>query len=187
MGFPEIVYDHVVTNPLRTFIKKEDFNELRKISSNGNESAFDGDINVDSVIKILETISKKMKIAPCNIEWNSNPNSWFFVNFFPTVYFVNESHKHNKKCVIPSLKTQELYLKHEPFIRIFSNSRTGCKITKIAKTHNFNMGKRFHYFGVTTKNNILQFGKKVKTKKNKSVKFNFVNSLKYDIKYLKKI
>ena len=35
------------------------------------------------------------------------------------------------------MKTTELYLEHEPFIRIFSNSKDGCKIKDLKKTHKF--------------------------------------------------
>jgi hypothetical protein len=41
------------------------------------------------------------------------------------------------------MDTKELFIPHEPFIRIFSNSKTGCKVTNIAKSHNFNMNKLF--------------------------------------------
>ena len=174
MGFPEIVYNQIVTKPLKSFISRNDFDDLRKITLDGKEIEFDDKMDTGKVLEILKQISKKMKSTPCNIEWNSNPNSWFFVNFFPTQHYINDSHKHNKKCVCPSLETQELYLTHEPFIRIFSNSRAGCKITKIAKTHNFNMGKRFQYFGKTKKNNTFTFGKGK-------------GNLKSDIKYLKKL
>ena len=135
--------------------------------------------NIEELIKKLDIIAKSFNTVECNIEWNSNPNAWFFVNFFPTKHYINESHKKNGKHVMPITSTKELYLIHEPFIRIFSNSKTGCKITKIAKTHNFAMskviGKHFN-FG----NHLIRkstFGKKL------NLNLNLIN---YDIKYLLK-
>ena len=147
VGFPEINDDHIVTNPLSKTISQEDFDDLRLIDVNGKESEFTGKITTGEVTKVLREIARKFDSTPCNIEWNNNPNAWFFVNFFPTQHYINDSHKKNNKYIMPQNETNELYLPHEPFIRIFSDSKTGCKITKIAKTHNFNMGRRFHYFG----------------------------------------
>jgi hypothetical protein len=154
MGFPSVEDDYIKTTPASSFLKKDDLENLRKIDTNGNEETLNKN-NIAELVKKLEEIADQFDTVPCNIEWNSNPNAWFFVNFFPTQHFLNESHKKNGKYVMPKMDTTELFLKNEPFIRIFSNSKTGCKITKIAKTHNFksgasaatgsafNMGKRF--------------------------------------------
>jgi hypothetical protein len=41
---------------------------------------------------------------------------------------------------MPKVNANYVHLTTEPFIRVFSNSKTGCKIKKIAQTHKFNMG-----------------------------------------------
>ena len=49
---------------------------------------------------------------------------------------------------MPSIGTTELVIPNEPFIRIFSNSKNGCKIRKLAKKYNFkifNTNKRFKF------------------------------------------
>ena len=158
VGFPEINFDHVVTNPISKFISTSDFDDLRSIDINGIESEFPGKITIQEITKVLGEIAKKFNSAPCNIEWNNKPNTWFFVNFFPTQHYISEAHKKNNKYIMPQKETNELYLPHEPFIRIFSNSKTGCKITRIAKTHNFNMKRRFHYFGANCKSSKKTFG-----------------------------
>ena len=168
-GFPEIVYDHIVTKPLKGFI--DSFDDLREINKKGQENEFNGKVNAEIVTKTLKDIARKFNSTPCDIKWNSNQNSWFFVNFFPSEHFINETHKNIKqKFVMPEKDTKEMYLKQEPFIRIFSNTKTGCKVTKIAQTHNFNMGKRFSYFGKTCKR-LHTFG-------------NTLNRLNSDINYL---
>jgi hypothetical protein len=160
VGFPEINDDHIVTNPLSKTISQEDFDDLRLIDVNGKEHEFTEKITTGEVTKVLREIARKFDSTPCNIEWNNNPNAWFFVNFFPTQHYINDSHKKNNKYIMPQNETNELHLPHEPFIRIFSDSKTGCKITKIARTHNFNMGRRFHYFGAKKSGDTFGFGAK---------------------------
>ena len=135
MGFPSVTDDFITTTPMDKFLKKDDLDNLRKINQFGEEDELKG--NIAELVKKLHLIANEFNTVKCNIEWNSNPNAWFFVNFFPTKHYINESHKKNGKHIMPNTSTKELYLTHEPFIRIFSNNVTGCKITKIAKTHNF--------------------------------------------------
>ncbi len=145
VGFPSILDDKVVTQPIDKYLSKEDLENLRKINHQGEEDTINAKSIQDLVVK-LKKISKDFDSVPCSIEWNSNPNAWFFVNFFPSEHYLNNHHKKNNKFVMPNLNTQQIYIRsQEPFIRIFSNSKTGCKITKIAQTHNFNMGKHFSF------------------------------------------
>jgi hypothetical protein len=171
MGFPSITGDYITNTPLKSFIKDSDFESLRSINKMGEESNLDKS-DVNEITKILESIAKKFNSVPCAIEWNSNPNAWFFVNFFPTQHYINNVHKRKNKYVMPETSTKQLYITHEPFIRIFSNNATGCTVSKIAKTHNFNMNKKFIYNSNIPRNST--FGK------NKL-------QLRYDIKYLKKL
>jgi len=146
IGFPSIVGDYIVTMPANKTIGPDDLENLRKIDANGNEFA-SGDLKIHEIIERMKKIAKEFDSVPCSIEWNSKPNRWFFVNFFPTQHFINETHKTKGKFSMPKPDTDELVLPHEPFIRIFSNSSTGCKVTNIAKTHNFNMGRKFSFNG----------------------------------------
>ena len=144
MGFVTVTDNHITTLPANKVLTHEELENLRKISHLGEETDSDEE-SIHKLLQKLKTITKKLNIVPCNIEWNSNPNAWFFVNFFPTEYFINNSHKNNNTHLMPSVSAKHLYLTNEPFVRIFSNSKNGCKVSKIAKTHNFNMGKLFKY------------------------------------------
>jgi hypothetical protein len=146
MGFPSVAGDYIITMPANKTLGKDDLEDLRKIDANGNEYSADP-IKINEIIVKIKEIAKKFDSVPCSIEWNSKPNTWFFVNFFPTKHFINETHKMNGRFSMPKPDTDELVLPHEPFIRIFSNASTGCKVTKIAKTHNFNMGRKFSFNG----------------------------------------
>jgi hypothetical protein len=157
VGFPSISDDKVITQPITKYLSKDDLENLRKINNSGEEDTFNAKSIHDLVIK-LKKISKDFDTVPCSIEWNSNPNAWFFVNFFPTQHYLNNTHQRKNKFVMPETSTQQIYIKdQEPFIRIFSNSKTGCKVTKIAHTHNFNMGKRFSFGNHKTRKST--FGK----------------------------
>ena len=62
VGFPEIVYDHIVTKPLGKVLSKEDFDDLRLIDTNGKEREFTEKITSQEIINTLKTISKKFKL-----------------------------------------------------------------------------------------------------------------------------
>lgn len=180
MGFPSVEDNYIKTTPAYSFLNKDDLEILRKIDSNGNEEMVEKS-SISEVIKKLKDIAYKFETIPCNIEWNSNPNAWFFVNFFPTQQFLNKCHKKNGKYIMPQTDTKELFLKNEPFIRIFSNSNTGCKITKIAKTHNFKSGAS------TATGSAFNMGKHFSMgnqKKRKSTFGKTNNSLCSEISYL---
>jgi len=149
VGCPTITDTYITTKPIDKFLSKDDLENLRSINEFGEESDIKN-TDISSILTKLEVIASKNKSVPCNIEWNSHPNSWFFVNFFPTKHFINGSHKKNGKHVMPSIGTTELVIPNEPFIRIFSNSKNGCKIRKLAKkfkfkTQDFNTNKRFKF------------------------------------------
>ena len=165
VGFPCITDDYITTKPLKSYITKDDLENLRNIDNMGKESDA-STISIHEIEKIIKNIATKFDSAPCLIEWNSNPNAWFFVNFFPTKYYQTNC---LKKYTVPD-KNADTSISHEPFIRIFSNKGTGCKITDIAKYHNFNMNKQFH-FGVVKEshcpchfgqcNHLIQLNKEI--------------------------
>jgi len=169
MGFVSVTDDHFTTSPATTFLTHDDLENLRKISHVGEESDPD-EVTLHKLLSTLKTIAKKLNSVPCNIEWNSNPNAWFFVNFFPTQRYINEAHLKSGKHIMPNVSDKQIYLTHEPFIRIFSNSKNGCKVNNIAKNHNFksaassatgaafNMGKLFKHGKISKRK--FTFGKR---------------------------
>jgi hypothetical protein len=142
MGCPELDGKCIKTVPVAEYI--DDYDGLRSINEFGEEHDPSSKIKIKKMLEKLKMIEKDFESTPCNIEWNSNPNAWFFVNFFPTEYYVNTRYRKGGKYIIPEENHPELRLKHEPFIRIFSNSKDGCKITHIAQKHNFNTNKVFN-------------------------------------------
>ena len=144
MGFPSVVDDFIITKPVENFLSKDDLENLRKINKFGEEDLLHKN-SIHELVKRLKVIAKKFNKAPCSIEWNSNPNAWFFVNFFPTQHYINNTHKRKDKHVMPEVNADDLYIPHEPFIRIFSNNKNGCKVSHIAKNNNFNQKKLFNF------------------------------------------
>ena len=188
MGCPEVDGKTITTKPLKDYLNSDDLKNLRKINEFGEEETV-GKKSITELLKKLKLIEKDFDTTPCNIEWNSKPNTWFFVNFFPTAYYMNKRYLKNGKYTSPDPNTNELYLTHEPFIRIFSNDKTGCNFESIAKTHNFNINKKFK-FG---KNSRVKssFGKRTSVKRTNiksanvkriNIKLKQINS---EIKFLK--
>ena len=172
MGCPEVDGKTIITTPLKDYLTKDDLNNLRKINEFGDESSVNK-INITELLKKLKLIEKDFESTPCNIEWNSKPNTWFFVNFFPTVYYIKKRYIKNGKYTTPNINTTELCLKHEPFIRVFSNTKIGCDSKTMAKTHNFNIGRQFSIGNCVSRKTT--FGKI------KNI-FSFIND---EIRYLK--
>jgi hypothetical protein len=131
-GFVEVEKNYIVTLPLIEYIS--DLDELRSLSISGYESKHS--CKKTKNLKIaFEKIIKKMNELPCDTEWNSHKNAWFLINFFPTNHYLN-----NKGHTTPNKKNCDtMKLNHEPFIRVFSNSKDGCTINKIAKNNSFSM------------------------------------------------
>ena len=165
MGCPEVEDNCIKTTPLKNYLTKDDLNNLRSINAMGQEESI-GKKNISELLDKLKKINLNFNNVPCNIEWNSNPNTWFFVNFFPTQHYIDGRHHNGKKFIIPEIKAQGLYLEQEPFIRIFSNTKDGCNVQNIAKTHEFKMkSKTFNKATFHIKNpkhKISSFGKRKK-------------------------
>ena len=179
MGFPVVTDDYITTKTLKNYLTTDDLENLRRINQFGDEDSLN-DKTINDLVEKLKIISKDFNSAPCKIEWNSNPNAWFFVNFFPTQHYINNHHrKENGEFIMPKKDAEGLFLTHEPFIRIFSNNKSGCKITKIAKTHNFNMNKKFSFGGSLHRKST--FGK---SKQTLFIKKRTLSSLNSDIHYL---
>ena len=138
-GFLEVEKNYITTSPTKNYIN--DLDDLRSISENGKES--DTTIKkIKDLLPALEKIIHKMNEMPCDTEWNNHHNAWFFVNFFPTVYYTTSGYISGKKYITPIKKMCKfMILDHEPFIRIFSNSNDGCTITSISQKNNFSSFK----------------------------------------------
>jgi hypothetical protein len=184
-GFPEVDDDHIITNPAKKYIDKDALSELRRIGKFGEES----DVkkvkqSVSDLVSQFEKIVKKFDEKPCEISWNSkNPDAWFFVNFFPSNWYINGKYKNEKNYKSKSITPNKadlnyIVLNHEPFIRIFSNQKEGCSMKSIAEKNNFKRGntlftKKFN-FGKPVVVNLtneelnrlsMEFGKKNLDKK----------------------
>jgi hypothetical protein len=136
-GFPEVDDKTIVSSPLKKYIRTEDLKELRTVSKFGVESSISKS-KITDLIKKLKTVCHKFNNVDCNVVWNNNPNAWFFVNFFPSMYYINKGYLKNGKLVCPDKKLANMiYLKHNPFIRIFSNKKEGCTVNTIKQNNKF--------------------------------------------------
>jgi hypothetical protein len=146
-GFPEVQDSCIVTSSIKNYVTPDDFESLRTIDKKGQEDDFSG-AKINDLIKKLKMISSKFNETKCNIVWNNNPNAWFFVNFFPTEYYVQAGYRDGQRFVGPNKSDISLLtLAHEPFIRIFSTKKEGCSINTIGKKNNFKLGKPSYSMG----------------------------------------
>jgi len=136
VGFPEMENNYIVNIPMKEYISPEDLKEILHISESGKE--INGRIN--NAISKFKIILKKFNANKCTSSWNNNPNSWFWVNFFPSNYYNPDLKKSPPKIDKP------IVILKQPFIKIFSNSSEGCSITEIGKIHNFKINKRTESF-----------------------------------------
>ena len=105
---------------MKDYISKEDLNSINPISVAGEEIP---NISLKNVLSKFKKILSRFKSKKCNSMWNSNnPNSWFWVNFFPND---NYNQKTFKKITISK----------NPYIKIFSTNSEGCSINQIYKNH----------------------------------------------------
>lgn len=133
-GFPIVEDNYFINLPIKEYITPEELNDLRVVNVKGQESS-PNIKNITEIIKKIKSVFETFEQNKCTSEWNNNPNSWFFVNFFPTLSFLNKDYLKGTTFVEPTV--QDFKLKYEPFIRIFSNESEGCKIHEIAKKNKF--------------------------------------------------
>ena len=138
IGFPEMEDNKIVNSTLNNYISRDDLKDMRDIDIDGGDETVSKINNVNQIVKILDKLLIKFKTNECKGTWNNNPNSWFFVNFFPSTHYLNKKHLINGKYSAP-LQSKN-FLTIEPFIRIFSTAKDGCSINKIVKLNNFNIG-----------------------------------------------
>ena len=138
VGFPETRNNGIYTYALSNYISNDIIHEvLRNISSTGDESELSKNISIKELLHSFKKILDTFDANICKSQWNNNPNLWFYVNFFPNMYYRTGLHKP------PSTKEFNLLsISSEPYIIIFSDKSTGCSVNQISKTYDFG-----HKFG----------------------------------------
>ena len=176
VGFPVISGTKIINKSVKDYIQKDDLKELRSINAKGEESTF-GKKNIIEIIKIINNIAEKFNTKKCAITWNSNPNAWFFVNFFPSENYNQKSYQKGDKLVTPDKKIPVIN-GVEPFIRIFSSQKDGCSVEKIRNNFKFKIGKMTFKTGGQRSCKNCGFGKTLKTLKTFSKKKELIMDLK---------
>ena len=153
-GFPEVHKNVIKCTPAKENI--DSFDDLREINEFGQENHFETAKNANAIVNRYRSIANYIDgTNKCSSTWNNkNANKWFFINFFPSIYYVQRSYLQNNRYTTPNVKfMKQITLNHEPFIRIFSNQKEGCNIVSIGKKNNFqtkfkiNFSKQKHSFG----------------------------------------
>jgi hypothetical protein len=142
-GFPEIKNNKIKNTRIKEYLQKSDLSDLMVIDSLGKESQNNKIKTTSQLFIIIEEVYKKMGIGKCTNTWNNKPNSWFYVNFFASVYYTNNMFLHqNGVPRNPNINDSEyLTIIETPYIKIFSNSSDGCTMHQISKINNFSVGK----------------------------------------------
>jgi hypothetical protein len=150
-GYPEIQRNQIKTVNIDEYIKRYGLSELRQIDQLGKEKD-NRKIKSDSgFIRIFKQVLRKLNVEPCTNIWNNKPNSWFYVNFFPSEYYNKKmylSNGLNYKNPNVSELNYTYVVNTEPHIKIFSNSSDGCTVSQISKINNFKI--------VTTKGSFTE-------------------------------
>ena len=142
MGFPEVENTYFTTSTLDN--QEFDLENLRYITSKGEEK-MPGKETKKSMKEELKKIITFFDNNPCEDTWNNKQNTWFFVNFFPSNYCIDRKYHNGQKYITP--ENVPVQLLHEPFIRIFSNTKDGCTVHEISKKNNFKTGSKQLSFG----------------------------------------
>ena len=138
-GLPQVNGTKVCTKQFCKVINKDDLDTLRVINCTGQEKDIIEFKGINDYLKQLQAIIVKFNEQPCSAEWNNDkiPDAWFYINFFPSNKYRQGLYKNQKgKYTVPC--TGPVMLDTDPFIRIFSNEKTGCSVNKIKQTNNFN-------------------------------------------------
>ena len=156
-GFPEIKNNKIKSTHLKEYLQKSDLSDLMVINADGKESQTSKIKNTSQLYKKIDEVYKKLGISKCTNIWNNKPNSWFYVNFFPSEYYLSNMFlNQHKQLKNPSIhESSYLTITETPYIKIFSNSSDGCTMGQISKINNFKIGNST---GNTGNNNINTFG-----------------------------
>jgi hypothetical protein len=151
-GFPEIQNNKIKNTQLKEYLKNSDLSDLMVINANGKETG-SSKISITQLYKKIDEVYKKLGISKCTNIWNNKPNSWFYVNFFPSEYYSSNMFlNQHKNFKTPNINDSNyLTITETPYIKIFSNSSDGCTMGQISKINNFKIGNN-------STNNITTFG-----------------------------
>ena len=142
-GFPEIQNNKIKNTQLKEYLKNSDLSDLMVINANGKETG-SSKISITQLYKKIDEVYKKLGISKCTNIWNNKPNSWFYVNFFPSEYYSNNMFlNQHKQLKNPNINDSGyLRITETPYIKIFSNSSDGCTMGQISKINNFSIGTK---------------------------------------------
>ena len=139
VGFPNVEGSRIRSEPMSDYIDSSDLKEARKIDDRGEELGFRIK-NIEQLKTILKGVFEKFEQTQCEIKWNNNKNAWFFVNFFPSDNYGQQSYLDGQTYKSPDPEI-DVVTSVEPFIRIFSNKQEGCSINDMTRTSKFKIGK----------------------------------------------
>jgi len=157
IGFPDLDGYKITNLPIKNYIKYNELEELRSINKDGRE--YKSSIKkIDHLLKVFDEILKIFNTNECKMNWNNKPNSWFFVNFFPSKYYLSKKIINNGSFISPKKDLSLLKLEEPPYIKIFSNKVDGCSTEEIRKINKFEIIRKSnkHTHTGTHRNN---FGK----------------------------
>jgi len=142
-GFPEIQNNKIKNTQLKEYLKNSDLSDLMVINANGKESR-SSKISITQLYKKIDEVYKKLGISKCTNIWNNKPNSWFYVNFFPSEYYSSNMFLNQHKNFKTPNNNDSGYLTitETPYIKIFSTSSDGCTMGQISKINNFSIGTK---------------------------------------------
>ena len=154
IGFPDLDGHKISNLTMKEYIKHDELSELRKINNKGEELK-SSIKEINHLIKVFKEILKIFNTNKCNTTWNNKPNSWFFVNFFPTKYYLSQGFINKGDFITPSKNiAQLLQIAQRPYIKIFSSKTDGCSTSEISKLNKFDIirysGNNKNYFGQNT-------------------------------------
>jgi len=140
IGFPELKDGAKIANlTMGQYMKYNEIQELRNIDPEGNE--YKSTVkDIEHLVLVFKEILEIFNTNECNVTWNNKPNSWFFVNFFPTEYYLSKMFNDGHSSTYRSPSREDLHLlqiKETPYIKIFSNKKDGCSTEEIRKINNF--------------------------------------------------
>jgi hypothetical protein len=177
-GFPEVTGNYFKTNCLENYIDNTD--EVYYITKDGKEYKPTKKETLASISKELKTIIKLFETNRCETLWNNKPNTWFFVNFFPCEHYIKNLHFNGSYITPKKENCEKLYLTHEPFIRIFSDKKSGCTVHAMAKNSRFKFSKMSFGNGLTDKQRVKLY--RLLKQSLKSGKFETLNTLSTKLK-----
>ena len=189
IGFAEINGNKMSNLSLNQFIKQySDINDIRLIDSKGKEEVSKKLKTSNNLYTTINKIFKKLENVDCKNTWNNKPNSWFYINFFPSVYYMNQKFLQNNKYKSPQLNDIK-YLNIAsntgmdiPYIKIFSNKSEGCSIHQISRINKFSTFTSASNTSGTSGTFTTTFGNRNLTKKQNYVLFYIRYIFPYDSK-----